>query len=66
MTNEELKNLSDLKCHMENFGGNFDYEMVEKAYTLCVTAHAGQKRISGEDYYYHPFNLKTGGIFVKD
>lgn len=57
MTNEELKNLSDLKCHMENFGGNFDYEMVEKAYTLCVTAHAGQKRISGEDYYYHPFNV---------
>ncbi|MBR5222689.1 MAG: bifunctional (p)ppGpp synthetase/guanosine-3',5'-bis(diphosphate) 3'-pyrophosphohydrolase [Clostridia bacterium] len=42
---------------MENFGGNFDYEMVEKAYTLCVTAHAGQKRISGEDYYYHPFNV---------
>ncbi len=57
MTNEELKNLNDLKCHMENFGGNFDYEMVEKAYTLCVTAHAGQKRVSGEDYYYHPFNV---------
>ncbi len=57
MTNEELKNLNDLKCHMENFGGNFDYQMVEKAYTLCVTAHAGQKRISGEDYYYHPFNV---------
>ncbi len=57
MTPEELNNLNDLKCHMENFGGNFDYEMVEKAYTLCVTAHAGQKRVSGEDYYYHPFNV---------
>ena len=57
MTNEELKNLNDLKCLMENFGGNYDYDMVEKAFTLCVTAHAGQKRVSGEDYYYHPFNV---------
>ena len=57
MTNEELNNLNDLKCLMENFGGNYDYDTVEKAFTLCVTAHAGQKRVSGEDYYYHPFNV---------
>ncbi len=57
MTNEELKNLNELKTVMENFGGNYDFNMVEKAFTLCVTAHSGQKRISGEDYYYHPFNV---------
>ncbi len=57
MTQNELNNLNDLKFHMENFGGNFDYDMVERAYTLCVTAHAGQKRISGEDYYFHPYNV---------
>ena len=57
MTEMELNNLNELFTVMENHGGNFDFEMVKKAYTLCVTAHAGQKRISGEDYYYHPFNV---------
>ncbi len=57
MTEIELKNLNELKKVMENYGGNYDYEMVEKAFNLCVTAHAGQKRVSGEDYYYHPFNV---------
>ena len=57
MTDIELKNLEELKQVMRNYGGNYDFEMVEKAYTLCVTAHAGQKRVSGEDYYYHPFNV---------
>ncbi len=57
MTDIEKKNLEELKCVMQNFGGNYDFDMVERAFTLCVTAHAGQKRISGEDYYYHPFNV---------
>ena len=57
MTEIEIKNLNELKKVMENYGGNYDYEMVEKAFNLCVTAHAGQKRVSGEDYYYHPFNV---------
>ena len=57
MTEIELKNLEELKQVMRNYGGNYDYGMVEKAFTLCVTAHTGQKRISGEDYYYHPYNV---------
>lgn len=57
MTNEQLSNFNDLKKHMENFGGNYDYALVEKAFELCVSAHQGQKRISHEDYYYHPYNV---------
>ncbi len=57
MNAEQLRNFNDLKQHMENFGGNYDYNLVEKAFDLCVTAHQGQKRISGEDYYYHPYNV---------
>ncbi len=53
----ELKNYNELKQVMENYGGNYDFDMVERAFTLCVTAHRGQKRVSGEDYYYHPFNV---------
>ena len=45
MTDIELKNLEELKQVMRNYGGNYDFEMVEKAYTHCVTAHAGQKRV---------------------
>ena len=57
MTDIEMKNLQELKQVMNNYGGNYDFDMVERALTLCVTAHAGQKRVSGEDYYYHPFNV---------
>lgn len=57
MNAEQLRNFNDLKKQMENFGGNYDYGLVEKAFELCVKAHEGQKRISGEDYYYHPYNV---------
>ncbi|MBR6532817.1 MAG: bifunctional (p)ppGpp synthetase/guanosine-3',5'-bis(diphosphate) 3'-pyrophosphohydrolase [Clostridia bacterium] len=42
---------------MENFGGEYNFDLVKKAFELCVHAHNGQKRISGEDYYYHPYNV---------
>ncbi len=57
MTEIERKNFEDLKLAMENFGGEYNYDLVKKAFELCVRAHSGQKRISGEDYYYHPYNV---------
>ncbi len=57
MTEIQRKNYEDLKLTMENFGGEYNFELVKKAFELCVRAHDGQKRISGEDYYYHPFNV---------
>ena len=57
MDTEQLNNLNELKANMEKFGGNYDYELVEKAFKKCVLAHDGQKRRSNEDYYIHPFNV---------
>ena len=57
MTVEQLKNYEELYQCMQDFGGNYDYDLVKKAYECCVTAHEGQKRRSNEDYYIHPFNV---------
>ena len=57
MTSEELKNYNDLVEQMNNQGGNYDYNLVKKAFECCVKAHKGQKRYSHEDYYIHPYNV---------
>ncbi len=50
-------NFQELKNLMENQGGTYDIELVEKAYRCCVAAHSGQRRLSGEEYYLHPFSV---------
>ena len=57
MTEIQIKNFNDLRLTLENYGEEYNLDMIKKAYEVCVTAHEGQKRISGEDYYYHPFNV---------
>lgn len=55
--NEYDKNLSELKDLMQKQGGNYNYALVEKAFRCCVEAHKGQRRLSGEEYYMHPFSV---------
>ena len=55
--NEYEKNLAELEELMRNQGANYDYALVEKAYRCCVEAHKGQRRLSGEEYYMHPFSV---------
>ena len=57
MNAEQTKNYEELLQCMENFGSNYNVELVKKAYEFCVKAHEGQKRRSNEDYYIHPFNV---------
>ena len=57
MTEIERNNFEDLKLMLQNFDEDYDIDMIKKAFEICVAAHEGQKRISGEDYYYHPFNV---------
>ena len=57
MNTQQTEHFNELIECMKNFGGNYDYAMVEKAFVRCVTAHEGQKRRSNEDYYIHPFNV---------
>ena len=36
---------------------SYNLPLIRKAYDLCVQAHAGQKRSSGEPFYLHPFSV---------
>ena len=45
-----------LEC-MKNQGGSYDTELIEKAFNYCVDHHLGQKRLTNEEYYIHPFNV---------
>jgi len=57
MNKQQTEHYNELLECMKNFGGEYDYNMVKKAFIRCVTAHDGQKRRSNEDYYIHPFNV---------
>lgn len=57
MNAEQRLKYEDLKKQMENFSANYDFALVEKAFECCVKAHDGQKRVSKEDYYIHPYNV---------
>ncbi|MBR5473570.1 MAG: bifunctional (p)ppGpp synthetase/guanosine-3',5'-bis(diphosphate) 3'-pyrophosphohydrolase [Clostridia bacterium] len=45
-----------LEC-MKNQGGSYDIALIEKAFNYCVDHHLGQKRLTNEEYYIHPFNV---------
>ena len=57
MTAEQNANYERLYKQMQDFGGTYDYALVEKAFEYCVLKHEGQKRSTGEPYYTHPFNV---------
>ncbi len=57
MNDIQRNNFEDLKLMLQNYDEDYDIDMIRKAFEICVNAHEGQKRISGEDYYYHPFNV---------
>ena len=45
-----------LEC-MKNQGGSYDIPLIEKAFNYCVDHHLGQKRLTNEEYYIHPYNV---------
>ena len=57
MNSEQRKNFNDLVTQMKNFSDEYEFDLVEKAFEYCVKAHDGQKRVSKEDYYIHPYNV---------
>ncbi|MBQ0083794.1 MAG: bifunctional (p)ppGpp synthetase/guanosine-3',5'-bis(diphosphate) 3'-pyrophosphohydrolase [Clostridiales bacterium] len=42
---------------MKKQGGQYNYELIRKAYELCVAAHEGQMRFSNEEFYIHPLSV---------
>ena len=57
MRPEQERDYEKLYKQMQDFGGNYNYDLVRKAFELCVLKHEGQKRCTNEDYYIHPFNV---------
>ena len=47
---------------MKKQGGNYDTAAIERAYNISRAAHEGQKRLSGEEYFWHP--LKVAEIVI--
>lgn len=46
-----------LKNKILTYNKNFNFEKLEKAYSLAVSAHEGQMRESGEPYVSHPLEV---------
>ena len=38
-------------------GDSFDHELIKKAYDIAIEKHEGQKRLSGEPFFIHPFSV---------
>lgn len=54
MEGKYLKDYEELKALLDQQGGDYDHDMIKKAFVLCVEAHSGQFRYSHEEYYCHP------------
>ena len=53
----------DLKSLLAKSGKPYDMDVIEKAISIAVSAHEGQKRSSGEEYVCHP--LSVAAILVE-
>ena len=51
------RDFNDLLECMKNQGGSYDIALIEKAFNYCVDHHLGQKRLTNEEYYIHPYNV---------
>ena len=49
--------LEDLLNIIKKYNPSGNTEIVERAYNFAAHAHEGQKRVSGEDYIFHPLEV---------
>ena len=62
-SHERDLNVDILLKRVQSYYPDADFVMLRKAYQLAESAHAGQKRISGEPYIIHPLNVAA--ILIK-
>lgn len=56
-------NLAEFVIKVESFNANINIPLLAEAYEFAQNAHQGQKRISGEPFYYH--GLETALILAE-
>ncbi len=63
--------LNQLNEKLKKYLPDEEINLIEKAFSIAFSAHQGQKRASGEDYFDHPFSvaetladLKMGGATI--
>ncbi len=59
MTAQQQADYQKLYDQMKEFGGSYNFELIEKAFACCVRAHEGQKRYTNEEYYIHPVSVAS-------
>ena len=57
LTDKQLSDYKELEECLEAQGGNYDIDLIKRAFEYCVTMHAGQKRWTNEEYYIHPLSV---------
>ncbi len=57
MNEDEKRDMQCLLDYLGSQGGEYDVQLIKKAYEFCVKAHQGQKRWTNEEYYIHPYNV---------
>ncbi len=57
MTDKQLSDYKELEECLKAQGGNYDIDLIKRAFEYCVTMHAGQKRWTNEEYYIHPLSV---------
>ncbi len=57
MTEQAKRDYNELLECLKIQGGSYDIPLIKKAYDYCVRCHEGQKRMTKEEYYIHPFHV---------
>ena len=57
MNEAAVRDYNELLECMKIQGGSYDVELIGKAFNYCVDHHLGQKRLTNEEYYIHPYNV---------
>ena len=57
MNEAAVRDYNELLECMKIHGGSYDVELIKKAFNYCVDHHLGQKRLTNEEYYIHPYNV---------
>ncbi len=57
MTEIQQNDFQKLLDALKKQGGNYDIDLITRAFEYCTRLHDGQKRLSGEAYYIHPLNV---------